>query len=224
MIKKVEKAISYKDKAYEEIKSAIISQHIKAGEQLNERILAEQMGLSRTPIREALSILENEGWVITEPWKGTFVLEVTEQDIEEVFQMRLALEPLAVELVISKLKDQDGAMLNELQDKQRSCMDNMDADQFICIDRDFHAYITSLAGNRRLAQVLNNLSDMMRCLGLRAMVTGEARYKEVLAEHESIINAILARDLIKARSSMSYHILRTREQVYKNAQSKVVEK
>lgn len=215
MINKVEKTVSYKDRVYKEIKSAIISQRLKAGEQLNERMLAEQMGISRTPVREALSMLENEGWILTEPWKGTFVLDLTLQDVEEVFQMRMVLEPLVVELIIPKLDEKICGAMQDILNEQQKHMQELNADEFIRVDRDFHMFLCDLTGNKRLIQVLGNLSDMLQRLGIKA-ISQEARYKEVLDEHAKIINALLDNDPVKAKQAMLYHILRTKEYVYKH--------
>lgn len=214
-INKLSKAVSYKEKVYNEIKSAIITQRLKPGEQLNERVLAEKLGISRTPVREALQMLEKEGWVRTEPWKGTYVLDITEQDIEEVFQLRMALETLVIDLIIQRISEEHIDKLEEFLQKQTEYCDESKADEFIKVDRDFHMYLAYLTGNKRLIQILNNLSDMMRRLGIRAIKT-EERYIETLQEHASIIKGIKARNLSNARQAMMYHILRTKENVYKH--------
>lgn len=212
---RLEKTVSYKKKAYAEIKAAIISQRIKPGEQLNERLLAETMGISRTPVREALQLLERDGWVTTEPWKGTVVKGLTEADIEEVFQLRMALEPLVIDLVIDRLGPSEFDRLNSLFEQQKAYSADYDADAFIRVDRSFHAFLTNLTCNKRLIQIMDNLSDVMRWLGIKAIVHKE-RYQEVLDEHEKVIEELKKRNLVKAREAMLYHVLRTKEQVYRN--------
>lgn len=212
---RLEKAISYKNKAYTEIKAAIISQQIKPGEQLNERLLAETMGISRTPVREALQLLERDGWVTTEPWKGTVVKGLTESDIEEVFQLRMALEPLVIDLIIDHLGPSDFDRLSSLFEQQKAYGIDYNADAFIRVDRSFHAFLTNLTRNKRLIRIMNDLSDVMRWLGIKAIVHKE-RYHEVLDEHEKVIKELKRRNLVKARDAMLYHVLRTKEQIYRN--------
>lgn len=215
VLNKLEKATSYKEGVYNELKQAIIGQRLRPEEQLNERNLAEKLGISRTPVREALHMLEKEGWVITEPWKGTYVLDLTEEDIEEVFQLRMALEPLVIELITERLSKENLERLDELYAEQTKYQQCFDADAFISTDRHFHMYLTDLTKNKRLIQILNNLSDMMQRLGIQA-VAHQARYQETLDEHARIIAELKKRNLIKARQAMIYHVLRTKEHVYNN--------
>ena len=96
----MERTIVYKEKVFEELKRAIISRTYQPGEILNERKLASEMDVSRTPVREAIQLLANEGWVKVIPWKGAVVQSVTLQDIEESMQLRMAIEPVVIDLVM----------------------------------------------------------------------------------------------------------------------------
>lgn len=214
-LRKLDRAVSYKEKVYEEIKSAIIAERLKPGQQLNERKLAEELGISRTPVREAIQMLESEGWVKTEPWKGTYVLDITEQDIEEVFQLRMSLETLVIELIIQKIDQKEINRLDEFVKQQVDYCKEYRADEFIRTDRDFHMYLADLTGNRRLIQILNNLSDMMRRLGIKAIKTQE-RYKETIEEHKNIVKGLKEKNLLKAKEAMMHHVLKTKENVYKH--------
>lgn len=214
VLNQLEKAVSYKEKVYDELKSAIIALRLKPGEALNERSLADTLGISRTPVREALQRLENEGLVVTEPWKGTRVKEITAEDIEEVFQLRLALEPLAVELAIHNMSDGDDAVIEQLHNEQRRHWENYDADEFIKADMKLHTFLVNLSGNKRLIQIIGNLIDSMRRLGISAIQT-EERCRETMEEHSALIKALKERDLPQARQAMTYHVLRTRATVYR---------
>ena len=218
-LNKLAKAISYKEKVYEELKSAIISQRLALGELLNERDLADKLGISRTPVREALQRLENEGLVITEPWRGTRVNEIKEKDIEEVFQLRLALEPVAVELALQRMTAEDLTSIEQLRKQQISFNKHTDADAFIKTDMDFHMLIARLSGNKRLIQIVGNLIDIMRRLGISAIQTQE-RCAETLEEHAQLIKALKNKDIPNARQAMIYHILRTRETIYRRLREK----
>jgi len=213
-MEKIEKAVSYKDKVYKEIKSAIISQKIKSGEILNERKLAEELGISRTPVREALQMLVNDGWVIVEPWKGAYMNPITEKGLIEVFQVRLALEVLAIELIMDKISEQDIRTLTNILLKQEKLQENYQADEFIIVDREFHMVIAQMTDNKILIDVLNNLSDMIRRIGVQA-VQDVNRFIETLDEHSHILIALKERNKEKAVEAMKEHILLTRENVFK---------
>lgn len=214
-ITQVAKTVSYKEKIYEEIKTAIINQVLKPGEQLNERALAEKLGISRTPLREAFKRLETEGWVVTEARRGTYVTEITEQDIEEVFQLRMALEVMVIELIIQKIAPGQLLNMKKIHQNQAKLGDECKAGDFIEQDRKFHLYLAELTGNKKLLQILANLSDMMRRLGVAALHTAE-RYQETLQEHSGIIEALEMQDLAKAKQAVLSHVLNTQKAAYRH--------
>lgn len=214
-VNKVEKAVSYKDRVYSELKDAIIAHRLKPGEAINERMLAEEMGISRTPVREALQMLEKEGWILTEPWKGTYVLDMTEQDIQEVFNLRMVLEPLVLELIINKMDEKNGRIISDILQKQVESWKESGAQEFINIDRNFHMSLANLTGSKRLIQILSDLSDMMRRLGIEVMAQA-GRHQEVLNEHMKVIEALLAKNLPAAKKAMLNHLEKTQDTFYKH--------
>ncbi|SKC86272.1 GntR family transcriptional regulator [Maledivibacter halophilus] len=212
-MQKIEKAVSYKEKVYRELKTAIISQRIKAGEILNERKLAEKLGISRTPVREAIQQLANEKWVIIEPYRGAYVYELTEKDIIEVFQVRLALECLAIELIVNKISEEDIEKLKDIFRKQEKLKEKYKAEEFIEVDREFHTFIANHSENTILIDMLNELGDIIRRLGVQA-VQDKKRFMETLDEHIAIIDALSMKDEAKAVEAMKYHITKTRDNIY----------
>lgn len=222
-MEKIEKAVSYKEKVYKELKSAIIAQKIKAGEILNERKLAERLGISRTPVREALQMLVNDGWVIVEPWKGAYVSPITKKDLVEVFQVRLALETLAIELIVEKITEAELEVLSDILLKQEKLWENYQADAFIKVDREFHMVIAQITENKLLIDMLNNLSDMIRRIGVQA-VEDVNRYMETLDEHTRILNALQERNKEKATNAMKEHILLTNDNISKRFQESQMQK
>lgn len=213
-MQKIEKAISYKEKVYKQLKTAIISQKIKPGEILNERKLADDLGISRTPIREALQMLVNDGWVVVEPWKGAFVNPLTEQDLIEVFQVRESLECLAIEIIAEIITDEQIALLSNIYDRQEEMAANDQANEFIELDRQFHMEIGNFTNNKILIGMLNNLSDMILRLGVQA-VQDANRFNQTLGEHTAILEALKARDKKKALEAITMHILITKDNLYK---------
>jgi len=212
-MEKIEKVVTYKDKVYKEIKAAIIAQKIKPCEILNERKLAEELGISRTPVREALQMLVNDGWVSVEPWKGAYVNPITEQVLTEVFQVRLALESLAMELIVEKISIEELDTISEILVKQEKLKENYQADEFIKVDREFHMVLAGITNNKILIDMLNNLSDMIRRIGVQA-VQDVNRYMETLDEHYNILNALKEKNKAGSVYAMQQHILLTKENVF----------
>ncbi|SES06622.1 GntR family transcriptional regulator [Salisediminibacterium halotolerans] len=210
-MKKVGKFVSYTDQVYREIKGAIISQDIQPKETIQERSIAEQLGVSRTPVREALKKLEYEGWLETIPWKGVVVKDVEMQDMVEVFQCRLANEGFVVRLVAPIITNDQIEDLMAIQTKMNEI--KFDSPQeFIHEDRHFHMYLAQLTNNRRLIQFLDHLSDQMIRLGIK-VISDRSRIHETLAEHQAIIDALRERSSEKAYTAVETHMNRTEERL-----------
>ncbi|BCJ86925.1 GntR family transcriptional regulator [Effusibacillus dendaii] len=207
---KIEQPQLFKQHAYEEIKNAIINHVIPQGEILSERNLSESLGISRTPLREAIHMLELEGWVKSIPRKGVFVSHISQKDVEEVLQLRSANESLVMELLIPKITDKEDQTLEEIFMHQLN--HQHDNKSFISIDKDFHMYLAELSGNDRLIQLMHNLSDLMRWFGIRAIHTTD-RIQETLQEHRAIIAGVKKRDVNLAKIAVAKHIEQTRAAV-----------
>lgn len=214
-LNKVQVAVSLKKQAYESIKNAIIHHTFAQGEALNERDLSEKLGISRTPIRESIPLLELNGWVESIPRKGTFVCHITKQDVEEVIQLRRALEVLAIELAIPVLTDQDIEKIEQIYGKQLAEKDHF---KFISTDRQFHIYLAKLSGNRQLVKLLKTISDKIRWFGMSAL-NRPNRKDQALQEHGLIIEALKARDLEKTKIAVLNHIDNNRLAVLSSVES-----
>ncbi|MGI6093476.1 MAG: GntR family transcriptional regulator [Veillonellaceae bacterium] len=214
-LNRIPKLVSYKERVYNELKHAIINHDINPGETLNERTLANDLGISRTPIREALQLLESEGWVITEPCKGTWVKEVTLEDIDEVFQMRLALEPFAVGLAADKINESVRKALNALYAKQKRLCKEVSPLEFTDIDMDFHMYLTSLLGNHRLNQTISGLMDIMNMYIIRT-IKNQARYAVAAEEHAAIIKALAEKDAVGAQQAVTFHLKQAQASIHRD--------
>lgn len=214
---KIKQTKSLKQIAFEMIKDAIINHEILPGEPLYERYLSEKLEISRTPIREALQLLEQEGWVTSVPRKGTFVSNISVEDVEEIIQLRRALEILAIELLIPKITEEQLATLARILEMQAKTQG--DKKMFIAIDKDFHFHLATFSGNRRIAQLIETYGDQMRWFGYRA-VTQSGRVEETLKEHEAIYEGLKARDLERAKQAVLDHMEKTRLAILSNIQPK----
>jgi DNA-binding GntR family transcriptional regulator len=204
---KIEQPQSFRQHAYDEIKNAIINHVIVQGEVVYERNLSEKLGISRTPLRAALQMLEVEGWLKAVPRKGVFISSVLEKDVEEVLQLRRANESLVMELMIPKITDQDIEQLEQIFSRQKQQEDQNQT--FIMTDKDFHMYMAELTGNDRLTQLMHNLSDQMRWFGIVALKSAD-RKESTLKEHREIIEGLRKRDVNFAKKAVTNHIDHTR--------------
>jgi DNA-binding GntR family transcriptional regulator len=209
--------VSLKQQAFEAIKNAIIEQTILPGEIIFERQLSELLGISRTPVREAIPLLELEGWVKSVPRKGTFVCNISEQDVEEVIQIRRAIEVLVIELIIPTISNKDIENIEKIYGVQSQQIE--DKGKFISTDKDFHIYLAELSGNRRVVNLLQTISDQLRWFGVRALNLPN-REENTLKEHSLIISAIKRKNVKDAKEAVLNHINQTREAILLNLQPK----
>ena len=129
------------DQVVIQIRSAIIEGRLKPGDHIREIDLTSELGVSRTPVREALILLEREGLIVAETNRGSFVRQFNEQDIHNIFTMRTNLENFAGELIIDKLADRDIAHLEHLITQQKLAIDTGDTKSIRRIDVSFHEYL-----------------------------------------------------------------------------------
>lgn len=210
----IEKQLSYKFKVYEKIKEDIITGVIPQGEILNERKLSEELGISRTPIREALQLLNRDGWLIIETYKGAVVRTFDMDYVEKVLKVRGSLEILAVVDATNNATKADLEYMNGILDKQEKSFIDYNPTDFMILDRQFHEKIYALSKNEILISLLGNLNDIIRFFGIKALRQPE-RNKSTLKEHRDILNSMGNRDIEVAKKNMEYHMQQTSANIYK---------
>lgn len=186
---KVESYQPLRDVIFETLRKAIINGEIKPGERLMEVAIAEQMGVSRTPVREAIRRLEAEGLVTMVPRKGTHVSELSAKDIIDVLEVRSVLDKLATSLAAKRMKPQQLRALESIHKQFVSCVEKENIEGAVKKDIEFHDAIYAASGNSRLIGVLSTLKEHIyrfRVIYLRDMNIAE--YVE--QEHEEILNAL----------------------------------
>lgn len=208
----IEKQLSYKFKVYQKIKEDIITGVYSQGEILNERKLSEELGISRTPIREALQLLNRDGWIINETYKGAVVRTFDENYINNVLKVREPLEIVAVEGAINNITKEDINYLEKLLDKQEKSLINYKPKDFMNLDRELHLKICNLSKNEILIGVLRNINDIIRILGIQALSVPE-RNKSTLKEHRDIVEAIKIGNVEQARICMQRHMEETAKNI-----------
>lgn len=194
-----------RDVVFNTLRRAILRGELKPGERLMEIQLANKLGVSRTPIREAIRKLELEGLVLMIPRKGAEVAEITEKNLRDVLEVRCALEELAVQLACDRIDGSGLKELHEAADRFRNILDSDDITQIAQADEAFHDVIFTATGNQRLIQLLNNLREQMYRYRIEYLKKKEC-YPQLLDEHESIIHAIESQDKEMAMQITGQHI------------------
>ncbi|MEV7632939.1 GntR family transcriptional regulator [Microbacterium sp. NPDC089318] len=196
---------SIRDSVTRALRSAIISGEMQPGRVYSAPSLGEQFGTSATPIREAMLDLAREGLVVAMPNRGFRITEVSASDLDEVTELRLFLEPPAVEKATPLIPESAFAGLRGQVDDIVAAADRGDLVDYLSADSDFHLAILQYAGNARLITLIQTLRSQTRLFGLselleRGHLTSSAR------EHHTILDAIEDRDATRARSLVFSHI------------------
>ena len=197
-----------RDVVFETLRDAIITQVLKPGERLMEIQLADEMGVSRTPVREAIRKLELEGLVVMVPRKGAYVAGVSMKDIHEVYEVRAALEMLAVSLAAERITDEELDALERQVLRESEAEANADEhslDNIIYIDSSFHDIIYQAAHNQRLVQFVNILQEQLQRFRA-ASLSRPGRSKTALEEHKQIVEALAERNGELAAKLAKEHI------------------
>ncbi len=185
-----------RDSVVKQIRQAIIEGHLKPDDHIVEISLTKELGVSRTPVREALLLLEREGLVVTQTNRGSFVRSFTVDDIEEIFSMRISMENFAAQQNIDRLSDDDFKQMYEFLASQEAAIQADNFEQVRSIDMNFHRFIINRSGHRLLARHWEEIvAQIAALLFFRAEVFPD--YDEMLAirDHKRIIEAYHQRDL-----------------------------
>ncbi|MFZ3131458.1 MAG: GntR family transcriptional regulator [Desulfosporosinus sp.] len=201
---------------FESIREAILNGVFEPGERLMEIQLAEELGVSRTPVREAIRKLELENFVVMIPRKGAYVAGVSLKDIADVFEIRSALEGLAAGLAAERITD------DELEQMERALFyrvdqGELDLEQLVKSDTDFHALVYKASRNERLIQILANLREQIQRFRTTSLAV-PGRMKLAIDEHRRIVEALRNHDSEEAQSLAIAHIV-TAENVMFGAMS-----
>ena len=196
---------SAKDLAYEHLKSRIASIGLRDGSFITEAEIAAELGISRTPVREALLRLEGDGLLRLLPQKGAFVPPVSDKEVDEVMEMREAIETYCAGRVAREAIDLAGE-LRLLLDDQRGLAGDPEA--FIDRDRLFHERIVSACGNTLLTENYHALRDRQMRMGIRAVLHTD-RAAHVIAEHEHIVDALASHDEDATVDAVRTHLRNT---------------
>ena len=201
---------SLKQIAYKALHRALLTGDLKPGQVYKEKDLAKMLNISRTPVREALLELSTKGLVTFLPRKGIQVTQFDLQDLNEIFELRKALELMAIEKVSDTISSEQLQDLEAALERQRSCAQVNDLMGFLQHDREFHTLLSELTDNRRLVANLETIRDLIQFMGAHAL-SAHGRLQEVIAEHLTVISALAAKDPEEARKNMAHHLEMSRQ-------------
>ncbi len=203
-----------REMVFESLREAIIQGRLKPGERLMEIQLAEEMGVSRTPVREAIRKLELEGFVVMVPRKGAYVAGISLKDIVDIFEVRAALEGMAAGLAAERITEE------EMDELERSLLminatGEDDLAAIVKADAAFHELIYKASRNQRLVQIITHLQEQIQRFRMTSL-SQPGRTKIVLDEHKKIVEAISDRNVELAQTLAREHI-ENAEQILLNA-------
>lgn len=189
-------------RAYRVIRDAILSAELQPGQLLQEAALAEWLGISRTPVREALRRLQTEGLVASSSSRGLVVAQISVEDVEHAYRVIEVLEGLSSRMAAERLDDQGAAHLRQLLEAMRAAASSGDLDEWARTDRDLHDHVRAVAANPKLDQVAGLVYptvERVRNLYLREG-TEPDRLARITREHCDLGAAILDRDPARAET------------------------
>jgi len=196
----------YEDVA-DRLREQIFAKQLAPGSWLDEQSLAEQFGISRTPMREAIKVLASEGLVTIKMRRGAYVTEVARKDLEQIFAILSLLEGEAARETAAKATEEELNQLDYWHHRLEKAAADRDLEQFFEINGKFHELIQEIAGNRWMNGVIADLRKVLK-LHRRDSLTSTGRLQNSLIEHRAILNALLKRDQAGAESAMRKHLAR----------------
>ncbi|HJC48894.1 MAG TPA: GntR family transcriptional regulator [Candidatus Lachnoclostridium pullistercoris] len=208
-----------RDVVFNTLRQAILKGELEPGERLMEIQLAERLGVSRTPIREAIRKLELEGLVLMIPRKGAEVAKISARSLRDVLEVRRALEELAIELACQRMTEEEIDSLQKAQDDFKQAIAEGDPMKIAETDEHYHGVIYEGTQNAKLIQMLNNLREQMYRYRLE-YIKDEDKRKILILEHERVLRAIRERKVAEAKEAMREHIDNQEITVAKNITEK----
>ena len=202
-----------RDVVFNTLRQAILRGELKPGERLMEIHLANKLGVSRTPIREAIRKLELEGLVNIIPNKGAYVTGISDKDVHDIYMIRSMLEGLCVRWATEHITQEQLEELDEIILLSEYHMDKGHSDQLTELDGRFHQILYEASQSRILDHVLSDFHKYVQ-LARRTSVKTEERAIKSIGEHNEILNAIKAKDAEKAGNLATIHIMHVMENLH----------
>lgn len=199
------------DDVYRSLEEAILSGRMRPGERILESWLADHLEVSRTTVREALLMLEREGYVVSQPRRGTFVTRLPREEALDLCYTRALLESFAVRAGYARIDERVLDRMARCIDQMRLCRLPEDVPQLIQIDLALHRGLIELAESRRLIELWSGLNGQIGALVLRSLEQQHANIDDVVAFHQRLLDAIQSGDAAVAQQGVIDHYVRQEE-------------
>ena len=207
----------------DEIRQGILTGDFQAGERIKENEMAQQLGVSRGPVREALRQLEQEGLVVMIPRRGAQVANITEKDLNDVLEVRIALENVAIEKACARMTEEEMRRLWLAAKEFEHTIAEGNLVKLAEADVAFHEVIYQASDNKRLIQVLNNMREQIYRYRVEYLKEGETR-DVLVKEHEELTKAIRERDVERAKQLSFQHIENQRMAIMRSIEAEDAER
>lgn len=202
---KADEYLPLRDVAFRKLRQAILRGELQPGQRLMEIALAEQLGVSRTPVREAIRMLEQDGLAVMIPRRGAVVSKISGKNLRDVLEVRRALEELAVDLACTRMTDEDFQKLKEANERFSATLSGNDITKMAEADEAFHDLIYQASDNARLVQLEMQLREQMYRFRIEHLKEKSKRYR-LVEDHNAIIRNLINRDSDNAREAIREHI------------------
>ncbi|MDF2963736.1 MAG: transcriptional regulator, GntR family [Paenibacillus sp.] len=200
-------ALSLKEKAYQEIRSLILSGNLKPGEFLTERGLVERLEMSRTPIRSALEKLEAEGFIRQSPNQGIIVEQMSINKAVDIYDLRVAVEAHVVrKLSAAQLTSEQVQWFKQNLNEQKGYMEAGDFENFTLLDSQFHKMLAKVHGNNEIISMMEQLQDKQYIIAMNVLKKDAQRIVISYKDHVRIFEAIIAKNGQEAVESITRHL------------------
>ncbi|MCF6094863.1 GntR family transcriptional regulator [Microaerobacter geothermalis] len=204
---KVEKSLPLYEQIYYSLKKMIMDGVFQPGERIFESKIAREFGISRSPVREAIRSLQNEGLLILDQKSQILVYRPSLHDIKEIYQCRMALESMAASLAASQVNDQEIEELEQVLSLTKKALEENDPNEAINQNAKFHDLIIQFSRNRRLQTQLESLRALTHFYRVHNF-QGKSRGRTILSDHHGILTELKNRNPEKASHVMSQHMMR----------------
>lgn len=205
-LKNIQTPTSLKVIAFQTIKEAIINGKLKPGNLYSEPDMARELGISRTPVHEAVLDLTSRGFLTLVPRRGFRIVELTEQEVRHLYTFRIILETAVVREIAFLMTDASIRRAEQIISKQSQMLKKKDWFGFLEMDRKFHSFLSSLTNNPYIISALENVRDLIDWVGFKGLLVKEERMKEAVAEHFTIIEYLKSNNVEAAVLKMENHL------------------
>lgn len=203
----IDKNESYSQKIYNQLKQLILTNQIKSGQILNERELADQLAVSRTPIRDALKMLEQEGWVVKEG-KFKVVRLLTWKSVQDLIEVRRPLEVMSYRLACQKITEEDIAALSRICDEMKAIGERGGDDYYeaMAADIEFHLQIARITRNEKVIKMMSDLGDELIRTAVLSVMYGDLAVERYRFNHDTLLEHMKNRNFEVGLEELNKHI------------------